>query len=803
MSDYIGTREQVDDFIGSRFVEAAYKGSTKYFDAYTEITGSLPLTFNSRAEHALKDYRVYGTASGSGVKTENLFDKDAKDTANGYVYNQYLKSDGTLSNGSNYYVTEYIPVQSNEKYTVIGGGGYNATSICYYDTNYDYLSGVAYNGRNAVTTTAPDDAVYARFTVVPNRENIMMLTHGSTAPSTYIPFGYKIPILNTSGVTENLLEVIQENSFSYSSAYGNFTIENFKVYATGASLFGIWCKVKPNTTYVAKYSCTKSAAYPFRLREYTEISDTWSGDKFIKQTEVYTTTNSVTTSENTQYILFAIYVNAEQAPATFYDMMLVEGSTAPDHYIPHRYASNYDLFIGDSKLGATEYLDFSDQKIYKDVSGTLTPTDPPVPLPAINAYKGENTLSSTETVGDVSVKGRISPIYIYGWHVDPSISDPYNAVTYLGQAVGKTPAAMGSTTFSYGEWEDAFFMPKPCMLKSDGTVDYYLDPNDYTKKADGTASDIANSSYDGNAMMEWPLIWYKFEAGTAGGEGYFYCSNYQVDEDYKCWCNINSQNEITKHFYTAIYNATGTTKLRSLSNVQLTTANGSADVSGAMETNRALANNTTNAVEWYTEVWSDRVLISALMILISKNLNTQTSFGKGLVTGLQSAKESYVTGALNDKGLFWGDTSTETHAVKVFGMENFYGCVWRRVAGLIGTSNGFAYKLTYGTADGSRGSGYSNSPQNYLTVTGKPSEHGFVKTMQFGKHGFLPSTIGGTDSTYWAEWFSTANDGYGMAGGASYGGSYVGASYIALGYAYTSANDLISTSLSCKPTATS
>lgn len=37
----------------------------------------------------------------------------------------------------------------------------------------------------------------------------------------------------------------------------------------------------------------------------------------------------------------------------------------------------------------------------------LVPTDPPVPLPAISTYKGENTLSSTETVGEVSITGRI------------------------------------------------------------------------------------------------------------------------------------------------------------------------------------------------------------------------------------------------------------------------------------------------------------------------------------------------------------------------------------------------------------
>ncbi|MBR1382793.1 MAG: hypothetical protein IJ555_03140, partial [Ruminococcus sp.] len=45
---------------------------------------------------------------------------------------------------------------------------------------------------------------------------------------------------------------------------------------------------------------------------------------------------------------------------------------------------------------------------------------------------------------------------VYGWHVDPSISDPAQAVTYLADAVGKTPAAMGASSFSYGDWANAF-----------------------------------------------------------------------------------------------------------------------------------------------------------------------------------------------------------------------------------------------------------------------------------------------------------------------------------------------------------
>lgn len=43
----------------------------------------------------------------------------------------------------------------------------------------------------------------------------------------------------------------------------------------------------------------------------------------------------------------------------------------------------------------------------------------------------------------------------------------------------------------------------PVMMKYNGTVDYELDPNDYTKKKDGTPSDINNNKYNGNVMMQY------------------------------------------------------------------------------------------------------------------------------------------------------------------------------------------------------------------------------------------------------------------------------------------------------------
>lgn len=394
---------------------------------------------------------------------------------------------------------------------------------------------------------------------------------------------------------------------------------------------------------------------------------------------------------------------------------------------------------------------------------------------------------------------------VYGFHINPNESDSADAVTYLEDAVGMTPAYMDTPNdnFEYGSWKNAFFMPKPCMLKSDGTVDYYLDPNDYTKKADGTASDIADSNYDGNAMMEWGKIWYKFAGGETDGEGYFYVSNVQIDDSYHCWCNYDSQNNITPHFYTAIFNGTGTSKLRSISGVALTSANGNGRTTTTQEVTRATANNTTTDVEWYVDVWSDRLLINALLVLIGKSLNTQAVFGRGLDVGEQTTKEAYVTGLLNDKGLFWGDTANGTSAVKVFGMENWWGCAWRRTAGCISVDRALKIKLTYGTADGSMVVGYNQTGEGYISNGTIPSSNNYVKAMIYNQYGYMTGNVtDGSSSTYYADYFyQNSGTRYLLVGGSSVGVVYAGAFCFRLINAPSYAYWAIAAALSCKPLA--
>jgi hypothetical protein len=392
---------------------------------------------------------------------------------------------------------------------------------------------------------------------------------------------------------------------------------------------------------------------------------------------------------------------------------------------------------------------------------------------------------------------------VYGFHVNPNESDSSAAVTYLEDAVGMTPAAMGASTFDYGSWENAFFIPKPCMLKSDGTVDYYLDPNDYSKKADGTASDIADPNYDGNAMMEWGKIWFKFAGGATDGEGYFYVSNEQVDDSYHCWCNYDSKDNITDHFYTAIYNGTGTTKLRSISGVALTLENGNGGTDVTQEVARATANNTTADVEWYTDVWADRLLINALLVLMGKSLNTQATFGRGLDAGSQTVKEAYITGTLNDKGLFWGATADGNSAVKVFGMENWWACCWHRTAGCISVNRALKIKLTYGTADGSTTVGYNQTGNGYISNGTIPSANNYVRAMTYNQYGYMTSNVtDGSSSTYYADYFyQYAAASYLLVGGRSDNDVRVGAFFFRLSNAPSAADWGFAAALSCKPLA--
>lgn len=93
---------------------------------------------------------------------------------------------------------------------------------------------------------------------------------------------------------------------------------------------------------------------------------------------------------------------------------------------------------------------------------------------------------------------------IYGFIEHMDVLSPSERIEYIGANKIFSPVTVNKTngTYDLGDWEDFVWLKynKPYMVKSDGAIDYQLDETDYTKKLDGTASDVSNQSYAGGAF---------------------------------------------------------------------------------------------------------------------------------------------------------------------------------------------------------------------------------------------------------------------------------------------------------------
>lgn len=148
--------------------------------------------------------------------------------------------------------------------------------------------------------------------------------------------------------------------------------------------------VEAGTTYTMWHDKTDN------IERALQICD--SSKAVIAQVPITPRVNSFTfnTNNSAAYVVI-IY------PAKSTQVMFVEGSTAPSEYIPYGYEVDMSvsdgttsittpIYIGSDPLGDDEYVSFKEQKIYRMSGGVLTPTDPPVPLPALPTVDGTNVV---------------------------------------------------------------------------------------------------------------------------------------------------------------------------------------------------------------------------------------------------------------------------------------------------------------------------------------------------------------------------------------------------------------------------
>lgn len=356
----------------------------------------------------------------------------------------------------------------------------------------------------------------------------------------------------------------------------------------------------------------------------------------------------------------------------------------------------------------------------------------------------------------------------YGVRIATGTSDPASALTYTDDAVGKSAG--------WANWKDEpiFKDIKPCVVK-DGVVQYYLNPDNFTQKAEGGSATI-NSTSAGDVMIEIPKIGYKI---TTSG------SNIDIkvtdDPNAEGFCydahSKNSVGDCDKIYIGAYLGYNSGSKLYSISGQSPTV-----DIS--LTNARKYATARGDGYELFS--FYPMTLLQCLFLIIFKNRNSQAALGQGYVGA--SAKAN--TGATNSNTFTYGSSSDTTH-VKFLGIEDFWGNCFYWVDGIyLNNSRKILtyYKNMTGTDNGS----------NYqYSETGPTSDIGGYMNQVIGSNhgGFVVKDNAGSTSTYYCDLT------YASAGCcASFGGSWnfgadAGAFLLVVSYAASDSNSAIAARL--------
>ncbi len=418
----------------------------------------------------------------------------------------------------------------------------------------------------------------------------------------------------------------------------------------------------------------------------------------------------------------------------------------------------YDATTGD-------YLSITKDGVTStEISTTITPTanngayintfsiDSIVGVEAGTLIGVDEVLEGTST-GAVSFLTVTEVPKVYGFKINKNDTNPDTRVEYMYDAIGMTPAYMDFTngTFNYGSWGNVWFISenRPVALKYDGTVDYELDHTDFTKKLDGTASDVSSTAYAGNFMSEMPTIYVK--RWEDSNYNYMAFSKVQIDSDYLAQAHTNANGVVNSHIYLPMFKGykDSNNKLRSLMG---TYPKGNTKAQDEV----TYASNCGGGWQLWDKAKID--LIMDLIVLITKSTNSRAKIGYGNCMTYDSSdanygkmKSGYETdgSTRSTNAQFYGYEGTETtnygkHHMIAFYIEDLWGNRCDRCLGFNFVNNEYRVKMT---------PPYSlNSDGTYtvLSVSPPSSTTGWLKNVSSGIYGDVPTEIGASNITGFA-----------------------------------------------------
>ena len=311
----------------------------------------------------------------------------------------------------------------------------------------------------------------------------------------------------------------------------------------------------------------------------------------------------------------------------------------------------------------------------------------------------------------------------YGVSIDLSNSNPETSVTYTDGAVGMVGGS--------ADWYEKkiFNKIRPCLFKN-GKVVGYLNPNNFAQFVDGSAADISSGDA-GDVMIEIPKIGYRILKSGASVSVHITDEPNRAGFSYKAHTRTN-EGDRDKLYVGAFLGSVTNSKLYSISG-KAPRYNEKIDVFGGYAKTKG----------WGYDILSfyPLTLLQCLYLIMYKNLNSQAVLGKGYVNG----SKVKTTGATIDKGMNYG-TADSTEQMKFLGIEDFwgnlnqfiYGCYINNDFHLLVATESFNYN----------GTGYTDMGKMSVKSSG-----GYMKEPQGNNDGgFIVYSIGGSSSTYFADY---------------------------------------------------
>lgn len=291
---------------------------------------------------------------------------------------------------------------------------------------------------------------------------------------------------------------------------------------------------------------------------------------------------------------------------------------------------------------------------------------------------------------------------------------------------------------------------KRCVLNTDGTVNYFLDPTNSNFKADGTPSNLSGA--DGNVMVQIPAFYVKY---TMDGTLRKQEVSLTADTGFTLHpAFIKGGVAVPFRYAPAYRGALIGGKLRSVSGVNPT-------MSRSIIQFRA--DSIANGVGWHLNDWHLYNAIRTLCTIEIGTLNMQDVLGTGNYTGAGYTRATGVSNAIGN-----GSSNTSIAGWMSYrGIEDYYASSWQFMDGINIQNYQVFVNGDYRTFESDVFTG------DYVStgVTVPPADTSYIKDMNFSINGFIPTTVGGSSTTYTGDamWSATGNR-IALVGGSAYSG---------------------------------